>query len=67
VAEQTVERMRKPEDGTRAGAWNLPPEVDAAGDAAMRHETLAGWLEIERSRAGVEREGALKGTSDTEG
>jgi hypothetical protein len=67
MAEQTVERPRKPEDGTRSGAWNLPTEVDAAGDAAMRHETLAGWLETERSRAGVEREGALKGTSDTEG
>jgi hypothetical protein len=42
VAEQAVERLRKPVDGTRAGAWDLPPEVDAAGDAAKRHETLAG-------------------------
>jgi hypothetical protein len=67
VAEKTVERLRKPEDGTRAGGWDLSPEVDAAGDAAKRHETLAGWLETERSRAGVEREGTLKGTSDKEG
>jgi hypothetical protein len=62
VAEQTVERLRKPEDGTRARGWNLSPMVDATGGAAKRHETLAGWLGIERSRAGAEREGALKGS-----
>jgi hypothetical protein len=67
VSEQTVERLRKPADGTRVREWDLSPEVDDAGDAAKRHETLAGELETETSRAGVEREGALKGTSDTEG
>jgi hypothetical protein len=67
VAEKAVEELRKLEDGTRAGAWELPPKVDAAGDAAMRHETLAGWLGIERSWAGVGCVGALKRTSSTEG
>jgi len=67
VAEKAVERLRKPEDGTRARDGDLSPEVDAAGDAAKRHGTLAGWLGAERSRAGVEREGTLKGTSDKEG
>jgi hypothetical protein len=67
VAEKAVEELRKLEDGTRAREWNLSPQVDAASDAAKRHETLAGGLGTETSRAGVEGEGTLKGTSGTEG
>ena len=41
-AEQAVERLRKPEDGTKREDWETPARVDAFDDAAMRDGTLAG-------------------------
>jgi hypothetical protein len=39
-AEETVERLRKPVDGTKRGLGNLRNEWTRSGDAAKRDETL---------------------------
>jgi hypothetical protein len=39
-AEETVERLRKPEDGTKRRLGNLRGKWTRSGDAAMREETL---------------------------
>jgi hypothetical protein len=39
-AEETIERLRKPEDGTKWGLENAPRNVDALAYAAKRAETL---------------------------
>jgi len=44
-AEQTVERLRKPEDGTIVRAWHPSREWTLPGGAAKRAETL-GRLEL---------------------
>ena len=52
-AEETVERLRKPEGGT-SGRLGADAELDVFGDAAKREETLAGERRAERPWARVE-------------
>jgi hypothetical protein len=47
-AEKTVERLRKPEDGTKRGHGILREMWTRTGDVAMRDETLGRYAAVER-------------------
>jgi hypothetical protein len=50
-AEETVERLRKPEGGT-SGRLGADAELDVFGDAAKREETLAGSAQARKALGG---------------